>query len=156
MRFWAQVLLLSCLAVVLGCPGRGAVDDDAADDDAADDDTAGDCAPCQGDFGIENSTDFDDVERCESITGDLRVIGTDWLTSLDLPCLTSVGGDLEITANSALNSLNGLANLESVGGDLIVTGNFCLDWVEVDAFAAAIDVGGTVAVSMNGINYPCE
>ena len=40
------------------------------------------------------------IHLCESISGDLDVAEQDWLVTLDLPCLTTLGGDLLIFAAS--------------------------------------------------------
>ena len=125
-------ILIGILLSSTGCPNPGTQDDDdtSADDDAAgdddasdddttaddddtadddttadDDDTAVDCAdaePCEGDYGIENESDLEAIALCESISGDLDFSSQSWLTSLDLPCLTSVGGGLLIQQNDNL------------------------------------------------------
>ena len=53
------------------------------------------------------------------------MVADDALTSLDLPALSSVGGNLDLVGNDALTSLD-LSALSSVGGTLIVTENAVL------------------------------
>ena len=43
-----------------------------------------------------------------------------------------------------------------MGDDLFILDNVCLSQEEAEAYAASIEVGGTVAVKNNGANYPCE
>ena len=163
-------------------------DDTSGDDDVTgDDDTTGmddddstgtGCSPCGGDYGIGNSSDLDDVYSCESITGNLSISGTDWLTSIDLPCLesvdgsldiqqndllisfdmpalTSVGGTLNIFYNGVLSTLGGMSSLTTVGGSVNIAYNDCLSQVEAETFAESLDVGGYIDVDFNGDNYPC-
>ena len=75
----------------------------------------------QGSYTIRNSLDADWIASITSITGDL-VVDAPGLTSLDLPALTSVGGNLSIYGNDALTSLD-LTALMSVGGDLYIGSN---------------------------------
>jgi hypothetical protein len=128
-------------------------DDDSAsvdDDDSAsvdDDDAVDTCAaavPCLGAYDIQNSLDLDAFALCESISGDLRFVSQAWLTSVDLPCLTAVGGNLQIVGNNALTDISGLSNLTSVGERLNFYGNRALCQSLVDAFVAACTVGGSV------------
>jgi hypothetical protein len=99
-----QSLLLSslalCLLFVVPACNVGDDDDAANDDDAVD--TCAAAVPCLGDYSISNSLDLDAIALCESISGDLRFDDEEWLTSIELPCLTSVGGDLQITSNPVL------------------------------------------------------
>ena len=98
-------------------------DDDSADDDSADDDTDG--SLCEGNYTIESESDLNAITQCESITGTLRFDDQDWLTSLDLPCLTSVGEDLYINNNPALTSFDipALTFLGGIGGGFVGIGN---------------------------------
>ena len=120
----------------------------------------GTCAAetCQGDYEIENETDLVAIAQCESISGDLTFAAQDWLTSLDLPSLTSVGGSLEFEGNASLTSLSGLSSLTSVGTvghRLSIKSNACLSQDEAEAFAAALGAS-TEYVYDNGANYPCN
>lgn len=67
-----------------------------------------------------------------------------------------MGGSLWILSNPSLTSLEGRASLDSVGEDLSIRYNACLSQDEAEAFAASIDVGGTLYLSDNGANYPCD
>ena len=164
------IALFGVVFVVGGCPGGD------------DDDTTGLCEaaePCEGDYNIDIERDIEAIAQCESISGNLDFDNEDWLTSIDLPCLTSVGGDLIIENNNALTSVDGLSSLTTVGGpleildcdalanidmpaltsmggDLTIYDNYCLSQAEAEAFAASIDVGDEVSVSDNGANYPCN
>ena len=131
------------LLVVVACTGFRGDDDDAVDDD----DAAVSCpaaVPCTGDYQIRDGADMDEVALCESISGLLSFSYQDWFTSIDLPCLTSVGGLLNIESNDALTDISGLSNLTTVGGDLYIHENPLLCQSLVDAFVAACpgcDVG---------------
>ncbi len=166
-----------------GCENATACtgDDDTGDDDSAgdDDDTTGaGCAPCGGTYVVENSSQLDEVALCESISGSLTISHADWFTSLDLPCLATVGGNvviddnsamttieipllvtvggsLNITENAALNNLDGLPSLTSVGDDLNIYNNDCLNQSDAEVFAAGLTVGAYSQVTLNGDNYPC-
>jgi len=78
-----------------------------------------------------------------SITG-LLVIQentTGNITNLNgLSKLTSVGGYLEISSNSALTNLNGLSNLSSISGDLYFNSNNSL--TNIDGLSNLASVGG--------------
>ena len=99
-------------------------DDDTGDDDSAgddDDDTTGaGCAPCGGTYVVENSSQLDEVALCESISGSLTVSHADWFTSLDLPCLVTVGGNVVIDDNSAMTTIE-MPLLATVDGALNIT-----------------------------------
>ena len=66
-----------------------------------------------GSFTIENATDAAFIAGCATITGDLRVTANE-LTTLDLSALTSIGGSLLISDNTALTTL-AFSALHSVG-----------------------------------------
>ena len=76
------------------------------------------------------------------------------LTSLEgLSSLTTVGGGggfLFIINNDALTSLEGLSGLTYVGDDLSIHNNDSLCQSDAEAFAASIELGGTVDVRDNG------
>ena len=157
-------------------------DDDTGDDDTGDDDDSGDeCAdaePCGGEsYLVVDSFDVDAAAQCESVAGNLTIdcgltsidlpcltsvdgrldiFDNGTLTSLDMPVLTSVGGALYIGWNPALTSLDGLSSLTSVGGYLYIQLNDCLDQAEAEVFAASLDVWGDVTVEDNGVNHPCN
>jgi hypothetical protein len=132
----------------------------------------GDCegSPNHNDM-IENSADLDDAALCESIGGGLEFNGQTWLTSIDLPGLTSVGDNLEITGNAALTDIS-LSNLTSVGGSLILNSNDALtdislssltsvDWsldifshnalTNLDGLSSLRTVGGQVGIVGNSV-----
>ena len=62
-------------------------------------------------FSITSAEQLAELRRCRSVSGDLVFLEQDWLTRIDLPCLTEVGGGLYIGRNSALTSLEGLQNI---------------------------------------------
>ena len=149
-----------------------------------DDDDAGsgceNAEPCTGNYYIESDVDFEAVALCESTTGGVSLNDEDWPTSVDLPCLESVGGSLTLSYNDSLISLSGLSNLESVDGTLFInrnvsltrlTGLSSLEYVggslrivcntslsqsDAEAFAASIDVIGDSMVSENGASGDCD
>ena len=129
---------VSLLLLCLGCPG-GDDDTTAGDDDtSAGDDDSGPVT-CPGHFTISDESDLAAIYPRENITGDLVFDFLGWLTTIDLPLLTTVGGDvtiennialgsvdLSVEANGALPSLDELTALVSVDGDVSLNGNGAL------------------------------
>ena len=91
-------------------------DSDADADADADSDTDTDCVPCKGNYILYNGHDLAEVARCESVSGNLVAYDLGWVTNLELPCLSSVAGDLTLSANEILDTLTGFSSLQSVGG----------------------------------------
>lgn len=107
----------------------------------------------------------------QRVTGDLVLGELEALERVSLPALESASslvidsnpalttleglaspslGVLEIRSNDALESLAGLGSLLFVWGDLTISGNPMLCQDEAEAFAASIEVEGSVSVSDNG------
>jgi hypothetical protein len=133
--------------------------------------------PCDV-YAVSTSADLDEVAMCESILsvlfGDLLEddatptprsidlpcltsvggamwIGgsfneAEWVTNLDMPNLTSVGGNLGIEVTS-LTNLDGLSSLTSVGGDLAITSNDVL--TDISGLSSLTSVGGDLNISNN-------
>ena len=148
------VALLGFVFVVGGCSGAdddAVVDDDDAvvdDDDAVvdDDDTAGiECTPCWGNYNIENSIDLDGVRICESIAGSLWIYYASGLTSLDLPCLTTVGAGLEIKYTDSLTTID-LPNLTDMGAGLGIYDNATLTSIDMPVLTS---VGAGLTIREN-------
>ncbi len=62
-------------------------------------DSNGECAdagPCEGDTTITDEGGLTDLADCESLSGDLTLLGQDWITEVELPCLESIGGGLYV------------------------------------------------------------
>jgi len=109
-----------------------------------------------------------------TVDDDLSIYDNDSLTSLEgLSSLTTVGrglliydnaslttleglssfttvDDLSILYNDSLTSLEGLSGVKTVGDDLSIYDNASLCQSDAEAFAASIEVGGTVDVRDNG------
>ena len=66
-----------------------------------------------------------------------------------LQAVAELGGKLRIERNRFLSGLDGLGGLERVGGDLVITGNGSLAQSEAEAFAAGLDVEGSVTIEHN-------
>ena len=79
-----------------------------------------------------------------SVTGYLKISGSDIVDLSPLSTLTSVGGYLGIRSNSSLTSLDGLSALTSVGGDMFVYYNDVL--TNLDGLSALSSVGGDLVV----------
>ncbi|MDP6932404.1 MAG: hypothetical protein QGG40_05780 [Myxococcota bacterium] len=102
--------------------------------------------PCTGDYSIASRADLDDVRTCESISGALIVEYLDWLTSIDLPCLTSVEGELSIGDNDHLRHLK-MPNLSySGGGGLTVRDSHALTKLDLSSLTA---VAGDLYIADN-------
>lgn len=85
------------------------------------------------------------LSQLERVGGTLSVHFDDRLDSVALPSLQAVGG-LLISSNASLSS-PGLDALDRVDGDLRILNNPRMPRAEAEAFAAQIDVGGTVEIS---------
>lgn len=101
------------------------------------------------DHDIEDEIDLETAAWCESIAGDLRCHHEDWLTRIELPCLTSVGGDLRFGANASLTHVDGLSGIATVGGDLLIWYNESL--TSLAGMASLTTVGGDLRIYDN----PC-
>jgi hypothetical protein len=100
-----------------------------------------------GTYNIENEHDLEEIYLCESISGDLVFDTQEWLTGIDLPCLTSVGGNLYIGLNDTLTSIDGLSSVTSVGGYLYISHNDAL--TSLDGLSSLTSVGETLYIGYN-------
>jgi len=130
------------------CWIMGPIGSEAGDGADADADTDAIKGCYEGDYTITDPSSVPAFQPYECITGTLTVDATG-LTSLILPSLEWVGGDLKIQSdvsltildmsalktvdgillisyNNALTSLVGLSNLTSVGGNPSISGNATL------------------------------
>ncbi len=91
------------------------------------------------------------LNKIDSITGDLSIIGTSTLVNLGgLQRLKYVGGRVIINYNEDLNSLLGLENLQSTGKSFSIGENDALESIGVNM--ALSDVGEVFSVDNNGIS----
>jgi len=104
-------------------------------------------------LGFNNLRALDDLGAlsglCE-VTDELYVIGLPELTSLE--GLHNVGsvGNLVLVGNAGLRDLDGLRGLQRVAGDVQIEGNTALPAAEIEAFVAALEVGGEITIADNG------
>jgi len=120
--------LLVLLCVTGACTNTPAKNDDTEDSGIG-------SAPCdlafEGNYLIGDQEDLNDLATYCEVTGHLTVYNTS-LTSLTIPQITEVGGDVSVTSNASLTSLT-IPNLSSVGGSLIVESNATLTSFELPA-----------------------
>jgi S-formylglutathione hydrolase FrmB len=64
--------------------------------------------------------------NCDEIEGNVTIWGEDITNLNGLIVLTSIGGDMEIIANSALTTLTGLEELTTIEGDMSINYSFAL------------------------------
>lgn len=101
----------------------------------------------EGDATILTEQDMARFESYTRITGFVVIYNTK-LTTLKLPKLTSIGGDLQISFNNALSDLDGLPALASVGGALLIGSNSALR--NVDGLSKLTTVSGRAIIAGNG------
>ena len=180
MKFWNIGLL--GLLFILGCSGgssgadagSSAVDGSTSNQDAG---SALTCRPCSGDFDVENVFHLEEAAQCQSISESLRMEYQDWLTEINLPCLTTVGTStfsafgslqilenpllsnlqmprlievkkhLQIGSNPMLSNLSGLSGMTSVGGDLVISYNAAL--TSLSGLSGIASVGDDLRISGN-------
>jgi hypothetical protein len=78
---------------------------------------------CDGDYEVTSAEELEELRGCSGIVGDLLLGDQEWLTNIDLPCLTAIIGDLGIARNDALANVDGLRNLARVSSHLIIVQN---------------------------------
>ena len=124
--------------------------------------------------GYNESLESISLPSLEEVTVNLRIANMDALDSLDLSSLTTVPeginisdlaslpdleglsslatltSGLSIYRNDSLGSLDGLSSLVSVGGSLYIQDNASLCQADAEAFAASVEVVGSVTVADNG------
>ena len=108
-------------------------------------DECADAEPCTGTFDIENESELEALELCEYIDGSLYIEGHDWLTDINLPCLTAVV-TLVVRDNDSLANLNGLSSLSLVDSTLWVLENGSL--TDLDGLSDLTSVG-TLSIGRN-------
>jgi len=104
---------------------------------------------CWGDREIESEDDHAEVHSCSSIEGDLAIAEQAWLSSLALPCLTTVGGDLLMIGNEAMTGVGDLSGLTTVGGDMDVGDNMSMTTLE--GLSNLTYVGGFLHIYRNDV-----
>jgi hypothetical protein len=62
-------------------------------------------SPVRATMTSANEDDLEEVYQCETISGELTFSDHDWITTIDLPCLNTVGGDFDILREDALTTL---------------------------------------------------
>jgi PKD repeat protein len=100
---------------------------------------------CTGDFTVAGATAGDTLAQiagCESISGDLT-IQDGVFTTVDLPNLVSVGGDLSVSSASLMTTLS-LPALTNTGGDLWVNS---LPQLTTLSLPALTEAGGDLTIS---------
>lgn len=112
---------------------------------------------CDADYCPENVLLFsqEDVDNFTSynqgctnaLEGDLVIAGADITDLSPLSGITSVGGNLDITSNTALTSLVGLDNITSVGESLIIRDNNSLN--NLNGLNALTAIGGYLQIENN-------
>ncbi len=98
-------------------------------------------------YEITSAEQLAELRQCRSISGDLVFLEQDWLTDIDLPCLTEVGGSLRIEYNPALTSLEGLRGITEVGGQLDIWDNAAL--TSLEGLQGITEVGGHLGILSN-------
>ncbi len=110
----------------------------------------GDGLSLGGTLFLEGNASLSTAELGVSSTGGwFRVQDNPSLTLLDVPTLTTVGGNFVLADNAALASLAGFGSLESVSGNLSITDNASLPTAAAQALAASTSVGGEVLIEGN-------
>ncbi|RLD53162.1 MAG: hypothetical protein DRJ05_16810, partial [Bacteroidetes bacterium] len=92
---------------------------------------------------------------CNSIEGDVTIMGADIENLNGLSNLISIWGNLTISQNPLLPSLVSLNNLDLIGGDLIITGNENLisfsGMSYINSIYGNLEIIGNNIASLNGL-----
>jgi len=95
-------------------------------------------------------TDLRGFVKLHAIHGDVLIGSNFALTSLHGLEGVRTTGPLQISSNQALPNLDALAALEVIDGDLIIRDNPLLPQAAAQAFAARVQVSGSVEITANG------
>ena len=109
---------------------------------------------CSGDYDIEDESDLEAIAHVESIEGCLVADYEDWLTSIDLPALSSVGDDLYISYNTALTSID-MPALTTVVDMLFIHDNAALTSLDMSALTTVggpMKLNDTTLTSLDGLS----
>ncbi|MFO0633851.1 MAG: hypothetical protein U0168_13460 [Nannocystaceae bacterium] len=134
----------------------GTTTDDPTDTDTTDTATTGEhrVVECMnpgtmtwmGDVYIYDEAGKTLLDGYSSVTGDIK-ISMEVIDNLDfLPCLTSVGGNIQIFGTT-ITDIAGLGGLETIGGSLSISENANLQ--EVYGLGALTDLGGALIITKN-------
>jgi hypothetical protein len=85
------------------------------------------------------------------LTSTLSIRSSTELSSISMPKLISVGADFIIDRVGKLRDFSGLTTLRSVGGNLNISNNASMTDATATAFAATLDIAGTITIKTNGI-----
>ncbi len=138
------VLLVGMACVCVGCGGGSDVEGVEGGACAVDGAAGSTPKVLEGSFTLSDSAGLETLQGVTEVAGTLEVKAPE-LTSVCLPELTSVGGDLSVTGNDVMTSLS-LPGLTSVGGYLEVNHNASLTSFELPALAGS---GGNLQVYDN-------
>lgn len=96
--------------------------------------------------------EIDAFDELASVGGAFRLLRNGALLGVGVPRLETVGTDLVIEDDDALDVLDPLFGVRAVGGDLVIRGNQRLEVADTDALVTAIGayVGGSIVVEDNG------
>ncbi len=147
----------------MGCTG----DETLAGDDDDDYYPNGTCSECWGEFDSEGEESLQEILYCTEIHGYVWLGDEPWLTEVELPCLewiidlyincdhvssvalpalSTVIGDLDVSWCPMLTRLEDCQSVESVGGNLAIIRNAQVTRVEYPALA---EVGDDVSITNN-------
>jgi hypothetical protein len=85
------------------------------------------------------------------LTSNLSLRSSTALESISMPKLVSVGGDFTVDRVGKLRDFSGLPTLRSIGGNLNISNNAGMTDAIATAFAATLDIAGTVTIKTNGM-----
>ncbi len=113
--------------------------------------TTAETDPCdathEGDLRIDETTDLTTLEHVRTVNGDLRISGVETVDLSFLACLDEVTGDVGISQNSTLETLNGIQRLTAIRpGDMAGEGTGTLRIVSNPKLRTLGGLDGLVSV----------
>jgi hypothetical protein len=139
--------------------GDGDLGGDGDGDGDADAGCAGACPAviCNGTIMIASQDAFADflARGCTEVEGSLRITNIT-ASSLAGVVVQRVGGDLFVSANATLTSLDGLQSVGQVGGDLRIVNNATLGSLDALQGWASDVVAGSLSIFSNPALPQCE
>ena len=105
------------------------------------------CAQTSYTLNTQNAVDVLGNTGCTAVLGDLTVTGSGITSLATLSNITSIGGDLNVTSNASLGTLDGLDGLTSVTGAVTVNSNGSL--YSICDLQNVTTIGGDLVVASN-------